>query len=119
MDIFHEDFYLVPPECTGTKRAVLIGINYFGQSGELTGCINDCMNIKDYIINVWGFAAENITVLTDDSQNDGRPTKANILAAYQKVASQAVSGDAVFCHYSGRLLLMLLMLWMSLLLFYR
>jgi metacaspase-1 len=101
MDIFHEDFYLVPPECTGTKRAVLIGINYFGQQGELTGCINDCLNMKDYIINVWGFAEENIIVLTDDDQNDARPTKSNILAAYQKVAGQATSGDAIFCHYSG------------------
>ena len=27
--------------CTGNKKALLVGINYFGQSGELRGCIND------------------------------------------------------------------------------
>lgn len=27
--------------CTGRRKALLIGINYFGQSGELGGCIND------------------------------------------------------------------------------
>lgn len=27
--------------CTGRRKALLIGINYFGQSGELSGCIND------------------------------------------------------------------------------
>lgn len=96
----NQDFYLVPPDHTGTKRAVLIGINYFGQNGELTGCINDCMNMKDYIINVWGFPEENIVVLTDDNPN-AMPTRANILAAYKTIASQSASGDAVFCHYSG------------------
>ena len=26
-----DQFYIVPPNCQGTKRAVLIGINYTGQ----------------------------------------------------------------------------------------
>lgn len=29
--------YIVPPESTGAKRAVLVGINYRGQKGELSG----------------------------------------------------------------------------------
>ena len=95
-----QDFYLVPPDCQGTKRAVLIGINYFGQNGELSGCINDCMNMKDYIMDVWGFKEENITVLMDDGSHT-EPTRSNILTAYKNVASQSRSGDAVFCHYSG------------------
>ena len=35
--------------CQGNKKALLIGINYFGQSGELRGCINDVNNIKNLI----------------------------------------------------------------------
>ena len=31
---------------TGRRRALFIGINYFGQKGELRGCINDVQNIK-------------------------------------------------------------------------
>ena len=26
-----------------------IGINYFGQSGELAGCINDALNVKQFL----------------------------------------------------------------------
>ena len=34
-------FEIVPDGNTGTKRAVIIGINYVGQQGELAGCQND------------------------------------------------------------------------------
>ena len=41
-----EKFSLVPPECYGTRRAVLIGINYVGHNpGQLTGCHNDVFNM--------------------------------------------------------------------------
>lgn len=36
MDI-EKPFDVVPAECTGTKRAVMIGINYTGQQGQLSG----------------------------------------------------------------------------------
>ena len=94
------NFYLVPPTTEGTKRAVLIGINYTGQSGELSGCQNDCRNIQDYLLNVCGFDQDNIVVLMDDGQNN-EPTRANILAAYQEAAAMTQSEDALFCHYSG------------------
>ena len=38
-------FHIVPEGCTGTRRAVMIGINYKGQEGELTGCQNDVKNV--------------------------------------------------------------------------
>ena len=94
------NFYLVPPTTEGTKRAVLIGINYTGQSGELSGCQNDCQNIRDYLMNVCGLEEDNIVVLMDDGQH-AAPTRANILAAYQEAAAVTESGDALFCHYSG------------------
>lgn len=40
-------FELVPEKCAnGTKRAVLIGINYTGMKGQLTGCHNDVNNVS-------------------------------------------------------------------------
>ena len=46
-------FDLVPDTATGTKRAVMIGINYVGDSpGELSGCWNDVLNMKKYIMDV-------------------------------------------------------------------
>ena len=44
-----EIFTLAPKDFSGTKRAVMIGINYVGQQGELSGCHNDCKNMMEYI----------------------------------------------------------------------
>jgi hypothetical protein len=47
----HTTFDLVPPEATGARRAILVGINYLGHpSGVLSGCHNDVFNMKDYIM---------------------------------------------------------------------
>ncbi|CAK9781350.1 unnamed protein product [Cutaneotrichosporon oleaginosum] len=35
--------------CTGRRRALLIGINYRGQKGELRGCINDVINLRNFL----------------------------------------------------------------------
>ena len=59
----NDDFAVVPENFSGTKRAVLVGINYVGQKGELSGCHNDVGNIKDYLVNVQGFQEQNITIL--------------------------------------------------------
>lgn len=96
-----EKFDLVPPSITGTKRAVMIGINYVGHNpGELSGCHNDVKNMKEYIMDVHGFEESNITLLLDDG-NHTSPTRDNILAAYKNIVAESVAGDAVFCHYSG------------------
>lgn len=90
------DFDLVPNTATGTRRAVMIGINYVGHSsGVLSGCHNDVLNMKKYIMDVHGFDEDNIVVLMDDG-NHLDPTHDNILAAYKKVVAESKSGDAVF-----------------------
>ena len=99
LDIHHK-FDLVPEQCTGTRRAVMIGINYTGQQGQLSGCHNDVENMKEYIMKVHGFPEENITLLLD-KEGFTQPTHDNILAAYKKLVSECQPGDAVFCHYSG------------------
>ena len=53
---------------------VLVGINYVGDSpGELSGCWNDVLNMKKYIMDVHGFEEDNIVVLMDDG-NHTEPT---------------------------------------------
>jgi len=94
-------FDLVPDSITGTRRAVMIGINYVGDNpGELAGCHNDVENMKEYIKDVHGFEEENITILMDDNEHTS-PTRDNILAAYRTIVEESQPGDAVFCHYSG------------------
>jgi metacaspase-1 len=100
MDV-NTTFDLVPNEATGTRRALLIGINYVGhEKGQLSGCHNDVKNMVEYIKDCHGFDPSNITILMDDGQHTS-PTKANILQAYRNIVAAAQPGDALFCHYSG------------------
>ncbi|KAK4041839.1 Metacaspase-1A [Parachaetomium inaequale] len=88
--------------CTGRRRALLIGINYFGQKGELRGCINDVKNLSAYLIENHGYRREDMVTLTDDQQNPVmQPTKANIVRAMQWLVGGAQPNDALFLHYSG------------------
>jgi hypothetical protein len=90
----------IVPSPSGTKRAVLIGINYVGQKGQLRGCHNDVDNMKKFLIEKQGFSEQNMVILMDDGKHTS-PTKKNILNAFQQVAEQSSSGDVVFVHYSG------------------
>jgi len=94
-------FDLVPPSATGTRRALLIGINYVGhEQGQLSGCHNDVKNMIEYIKDVHGFKEDNIHVIMDDGEHP-EPTRENILNAYRNIVAEAEPGDALFCHYSG------------------
>lgn len=92
-DISHPDF-------PGTKRAVMIGINYVGQQGELAGCHNDVLNMKEYLMDVHGFEEDNIVLLMDDGENI-EPTRDNIMDAYAQIVADSEAGDVVYLHYSG------------------
>ncbi len=100
-------FDLTPEDFSGTKRAVMIGINYVGQQGELAGCHNDVLNMKEYLMDVHGFEDENMTVLMDDGVHPD-PTRSNILYAYQKIVEDSEPGDVVYLHYSGKNALLIL-----------
>lgn len=98
----------VPPtdfqlsNCQGRKRALFVGINYFGQANELRGCINDVKNIKTFIMRQFGFKEDDTISLTDDQQDPSRiPTHANILAAMHWLVKDARPNDSFFFHYSG------------------
>jgi hypothetical protein len=81
---------------------LLIGINYFGQRGQLRGCINDVKNMSTYLNGHFGYKREDMVILTDDQQNPmSQPTKANILRAMHWLVKDARPNDSLFFHYSG------------------
>ena len=84
-----------------TQRALLIGINYVGQSGELKGCINDVLNMKTFIKGE-GYKEENIRLMTEASnvQTD-IPTAQNILSGFEWLCAGATAESELFLHYSG------------------
>ncbi len=101
----HDPFAITPTDGSfkrksNTQRALLIGINYTGQKGQLSGCHNDVNNVAKYLMDVQGFRRENVTILMDDGAHKN-PTKSNILTAYKRLVRECREGDVVFCHYSG------------------
>ncbi|KAJ1954390.1 Ca(2+)-dependent cysteine protease [Dipsacomyces acuminosporus] len=89
--------------CSGRKRALLIGINYIGTKYKLRGCINDVHNIKRFIMEHFGFKESDMVILTDDqTSNPSRmPTHQNIIKAMKWLVSGARMNDSFFFHYSG------------------
>ncbi|EJF64750.1 hypothetical protein DICSQDRAFT_80416 [Dichomitus squalens LYAD-421 SS1] len=97
----HQLFYQYS-QCTGKKKALCVGINYFGQSAELKGCINDARNVTRFLQELYGYREEDIVLLTDDAQNPRQiPTRDNIIQAMQWLVRNAQPNDSLFFHYSG------------------
>ncbi|ROW01787.1 hypothetical protein VPNG_07826 [Cytospora leucostoma] len=89
-------------QCNGRRKALLVGINYFGQRGQLRGCINDVRNMSQYLAEQFGYKREDMVILTDDQQNPmSQPTKQNILRAMHWLVKDARPNDSLFFHYSG------------------
>lgn len=81
---------------------MLIGINYFGQSGELRGCINDTKNVSAFLMERYNYKREDMIILTDDARDQVlQPTANNIRRAMQWLVAGAQPDDALFLHYSG------------------
>lgn len=80
----------------GRKKALLIGINYFNSENELSGCLNDVANIKDFITTLYGFKEEDMVILTDDQPSDTKyyPNRENILSAMSWLVSDAQPNDS-------------------------
>ncbi|KAI0244063.1 Ca(2+)-dependent cysteine protease, partial [Massospora cicadina] len=88
---------------SGRKKALLIGINYFGTSAALRGCINDVKNVKDFICMHYHFSTDLMVILTDDQTHDPSrmPTRANIIQAMKWLVTDACPNDSLFFHFSG------------------
>ncbi|QKF94321.1 caspase-like protein [Fadolivirus algeromassiliense] len=87
------------------KRCLLIGINYTGTNNELNGCINDCENLRNFLINSRYFASNEVVMMTDFTPGVLYPSKKNImlqLDALVKFARKYPTKQVVlFVAYSG------------------
>jgi len=101
LDVMHEKYSPTNPtnHADSKRRALLIGINYVGQQGELRGCHNDVLSIKSYLLKE-GFEEFNMKVLLDDGSHD-TPSAKNILEGFRWLVDDAEDSDSLFLHYSG------------------
>ncbi|KAK9466438.1 caspase domain-containing protein [Lipomyces arxii] len=96
------DYSFQYSNCQGRRKALLIGINYFGQRNELRGCINDVRNVSRFLNENYGYKYEDMVILTDDQTKPRSiPTKANMIGAMQWLVKDARPNDSLFFHYSG------------------
>ncbi|CAK5266560.1 unnamed protein product [Mycena citricolor] len=88
--------------CTGRRKALCIGVNYFGKPHELRGCINDAKNVFHFLVRHASYRPEDIVVLTDDARHHrSLPTRRNMIDAMHWLIKDAKPHDALFFHYSG------------------
>jgi len=86
--------------CSGNRKALFIGINYFGTNAELRGCINDVRNVSELFCRKYNF--NNCLYLTDEQQDpEKKPTYNNIIEGMKWLVQGAKQGDSLFFHYSG------------------
>lgn len=79
------------------KRALVIGINYYGTSAALQGCINDAINTREMLRSKYGF--EEILMITDETLL--KPTRHNMMLAFDWLVEGVSKGDCLYLHYSG------------------
>lgn len=88
----------------GTRRAVLIGINFAGMVElELDGAHNDVLRVKEFLTRQHAFLDKNIAVLLDDGKHVA-PTSENIWKALLHLVGESVAGDSVFVHISSHVI---------------
>lgn len=84
------------------SKALLFGLNYSHctRTNKLNGCINDVLNMKDYLTTQFNIPCD---VYTDDGEDFYSTTKKGMLEKLYDLASSSHIEplDFVFIHYSG------------------
>jgi Caspase domain/Domain of unknown function (DUF4384) len=81
---------------SGTKRALLIGINNYQAVPHLMGSLNDVAAMQRILTTRWGFPPSNIKTLTEQAA-----TRTAILAALREMVQVSGPGDTLVVHFSG------------------
>jgi hypothetical protein len=77
------------------KYAMLVGINKY-PGNALNGCVNDVTNLREMLVDNFGFPADNIVLLTDEEA-----TRENILAKLDGFGAKLHRDDLFVFAYSG------------------
>jgi uncharacterized caspase-like protein len=99
-----------PANVGGGKRALLIGIDAYESVRSLSGCVNDILEIRTFLIDKLRMRAEDIQFLASPAAGTtlpagvtvtAPPTRQNILDALDRLAEQTGAHDQVVIYYSG------------------
>ncbi|KAJ2520370.1 Ca(2+)-dependent cysteine protease, partial [Coemansia sp. RSA 1939] len=87
---------------SGTKYALIIGINYYNESYSQTSNINGAHTLKTVLVSRYGYKERNVVLLSDD-QTDSRnhPTHHTITTHIKRMMHGLQPNDSVFFYYCG------------------
>ncbi|KAF7334768.1 Metacaspase type II [Mycena sanguinolenta] len=91
-------------ECTGQRRALLIGVSRSKAEGYdvLPNVHDDVYKMRDLLLEIYHYTPSQITILVDDGiEGHVQPTRANILDAIRKFVKDVKAGDRLCFYYSG------------------
>lgn len=93
------------------RKALCVGINYLqapgGTARKLQGCIRDCIQTQQLLINHFDYTIKDVVVLTDDQNisSSHYPSRANVLKWFDWLISNIKSEDSIFLAiYSNNLI---------------
>ncbi|MFO0801373.1 MAG: caspase family protein [Gemmataceae bacterium] len=78
------------------RRALLCGINNYKSVRDLRGCVRDVENFRSLLTAQYGFASEDVHILTDRDV-----VKSKLKAAWKWLLKGAGPGDTLVFHFSG------------------
>ena len=84
------------------RRALIIGINYYGQGkAELDGCVSDAKRMREFLE---GKGFSDVRMLTDEAEHQGTSSfanRVNILVGMKWLVYGAKPGDSLFFFFAG------------------
>ena len=84
------------------KKAVLLGVDYFGQRGQLGGCAENCKRWAMLLEGKWRFSTRVMIILTETQRLPvSQPTRQNVMGAINWLVRDHQPGDTLVFFYNG------------------
>lgn len=86
------------------RHAVIVGVSEYDPQEQFTALpntTNDAMALRSVLTGYAGFTEQNVRVLTNDGNSDGKPTRTNVLVELQNMVNRASENDVVLFFFAG------------------
>jgi len=85
----------------GRNRAVIIGIDGYYRLGKLAYCAADARAVRDQLLRGGLFSAQDVVLMTDESDDANKPTWMNLTERFEGLAPFAGRTDTLLVFFAG------------------
>ncbi|KAJ1820070.1 Ca(2+)-dependent cysteine protease [Coemansia sp. RSA 2598] len=104
-DGFHAYQHHIPvskSNFSGTKHALIIGINYYNKEYSQTSNINSAHSFRNLLVKRFGYLEKNVVLLSDDQEDPrSHPTHHLITTSIKRMMHKVQPNDSVFFYFCG------------------